>query len=415
MAGWCCRTEEAWVNDHQTKSPRRCSALQGNARVFQLAGEVIRRAGREHPADAVLREVLRGERGLSPAETRETSQAVFAYYRWFGWLRNEKGLERRLARARELAERFEENPLSLPVDALRAKAVPAWVADEVQINDEWLRSLQREPKLWLRARRGQGRPLAKKLAHARTPALPDAVLYQGREDLFGLPEFHAGEFEVQDISSQAVGFICAPKPGETWWDACAGEGGKMLHLSDLMENQGLIWASDRAGWRLQKLKRRAARAKVFNYRAAIWDGGPRLPTKTLFDGVLLDAPCSGLGTWQRNPHARWTVTPEDVKELGALQQELLTHAAAAVKPGGKLVYAACTLTRSETVAVVEAFENRFEVFSPLPLVNPLAPSLPASARLFLWPQQCGGNGMFVAVWEKRQRSQASDLMTTSPI
>ena len=400
MAGWCCLAEGACVNDHQTKSPRRCSALQGNARVFQLAGEVIHRANREHPADAVLREVLRGEHGLSPAETREISRAVFAYYRWWGWLQNEKGLERRLARAGELADRFEKNPLSLPVDALRAKAVPAWVAGEVQITDEWLRSLQREPKLWLRARRGQGRALAKKLGHAKTPALPDAVLYEGREDLFRLPEFHAGEFEVQDISSQAVGYICNPKPGETWWDACAGEGGKTLHLSDLMENQGLIWASDRAGWRLQKLKRRAARARMFNYRAAAWDGGARLPTKTPFDGVLLDAPCSGLGTWQRNPHARWSVTTEDVKELSALQQKLLTHAAAAVKPGGKLVYAVCTFTRSETVAVVEAFENRIKEFTPLPVVNPLAPSLPASLRLWLWPQQSGGNGMFVAAWRK---------------
>ncbi|MGC8000561.1 hypothetical protein ACP3XN_24520, partial [Salmonella enterica] len=82
-----------------------------------------------------------------------------------------------------------------------------------------------------------------------------------------------------------------------------------------MENSGLIWASDRAAWRLQKLKRRTARAKVFNYRVAMWDGGVKLPTKTKFDGVLVDAPCSGLGTWQRNPHARWTTTPGDVAEL----------------------------------------------------------------------------------------------------
>jgi 16S rRNA (cytosine967-C5)-methyltransferase len=151
---------------------------------------------------------------------------------------------------------------------------------------------------------------------------------------------------------------------------------------------------------LQKLKRRAGRARVFNYRAAAWDGGPKLPTKTLFDGVLVDAPCSGVGTWQRNPHARWTVTPEDVKELSALQSQLLTNAAAAVKPGGKLVYAACTLTLSETIALVEAFESRFKEFTPSPVANPLAPSLPAAARLWLWPQECGGNGMFVAVWRK---------------
>jgi 16S rRNA (cytosine967-C5)-methyltransferase len=414
MAGWCCRAEGAWVNDHQTKSPRRCSALQRNPRVIKLAGEVIRQTGREHPADAVLREVLKGAHDLSPAETRDISQAVFTYYRWYGWLRNDKGLERRLARALELAERFQKNPFSLPADALRAKAVPAWVAEEVKVSDEWLRSLQREPKLWLRARPGQGRALAKKLRLAgvagtagralAAPGLPDAVLYDGRADLFRTAEFQAGEFEVQDISSQAVGLICSPKPGETWWDACAGEGGKMLHLSDLMGNQGLIWASDRADWRLQKLKRRAGRAHVFNYRAAAWEGGPTLPTKTRFDGVLVDAPCSGVGTWQRNPHARWTTTIEDVKELSALQSRLLANAAAAVKPGGKLIYAVCALTRSETTDVADEFEHRFKTFKPWPVANPLSPALPVSSRVWIWPQQCGGNGMFVAAWEGRPAS-----------
>src|SRR6185503_8199501 len=114
------------------------------------------------------------------------------------------------------------------------------------------------------------------------PGLGDTLEYRGREDLFRMREFHAGAFEVQDISSQIVGLTCAPEPGETWWDACAGEGGKLLHLSDLMQNKGLIWASDRVEWRLKRLKLRAGRAKAFNYRSAIWDGGAKPPTKTRF-------------------------------------------------------------------------------------------------------------------------------------
>jgi 16S rRNA (cytosine967-C5)-methyltransferase len=101
-----------------------------------------------------------------------------------------------------------------------------------------------------------------------------------------------------------------------------------------MSNEGLIWASDRAQWRLAKLKQlkqRAARAKMFNYRAALWDGGDHLPTRTLFDGVLVDAPCSGVGTWHRNPHARWTTTANDVLELAEIQKRLLAEAARAVK------------------------------------------------------------------------------------
>jgi len=230
--------------------------------------------------------------------------------------------------------------------------------------------------------------------------LAETLEYYGRKDLFRTTEFHTGDFELQDLSSQVVGLACAPAPGETWWDACAGEGGKMLHLADLMRNKGLIWASDRAEWRLRKLKRRAARAKVFNYRTAVWNGGAKLPTKTKFDGLLVDAPCSGTGTWQRNPHARWTLRPDDVKELSELQVKLLAHAAAAVKPGGKLVYSVCSLTRSETIGVIDSFEKRALEFTALQVPNPLEPDSPPAAKLFLRPQQFGGNGMFIAAWAR---------------
>ena len=281
----------------------------------------------------------------------------------------------------------------------------------MEIAADWLAAIQQEPVLWLRAHPGQAETLAKKLGtgavHAQGAAaksgestLPDALFYEGEEDLFRRKEFHDGDFEIQDISSQAVGHLCAPQPGETWWDACAGEGGKTLHLSDLMQNKGLIWASDRAEWRLKKLKLRASRAKCFNYRVASWDGGEKLPTRTKFDGVLVDAPCSGIGTWGRNPHARWTLTPQDVRELGEVQQRLLTHAARAVKPGGRLFYAVCTLSRAETSAVADGFGSTSPDFEPLPLVNPFDPSSPAAAQLWLWPQESGGNGMFVAAWKR---------------
>jgi 16S rRNA (cytosine967-C5)-methyltransferase len=149
---------------------------------------------------------------------------------------------------------------------------------------------------------------------------------------------------------------------------------------------------------LQKLKKRAARARVFNYRAAQWNGGPKLPTKTKFDGVLVDAPCSGVGTWQRNPHARWTTTVDDVAELRELQVQLLTHAAAAVKPGGKLIYSVCTLTRAETTEVVERLQNIPGDFAPLPIRNPLKGA--EVEQLWLWPQEFGGNGMFIAGWRR---------------
>jgi 16S rRNA (cytosine967-C5)-methyltransferase len=366
--------------------------------VLRIAADVIRKADREHPADAVLRETFKRLRVLSPEETRAISNTVFTYFRWRGFLTPEK--DPQVEEALELAAQFEQDPFSFTSEDLRAHAVPEWVNAEVTASDDWFRTLQRPPNLWLRARRGQGTALAAKLGNAEPRLLPDALLYQGDEDLFRTPEFHAGEFELQDISSQAVGFLCGPQPAQTWWDTCAGEGGKLLHLSELMENKGLIWASDRAEWRLKHLKRRTARARAFNYRAALWNGGAKLPTKTKFDGVLLDAPCSGIGTWQRNPHARWTTTVDDVKELAAVQKQLLAHVAPSVKPGGKLIYAVCTLSRSETIEVVETFQKQFPDFQPLTAADPLKPEAPAAPQTWIWPQDSGGNGMFIASWRR---------------
>ena len=382
----------------------------------EIAAEVVRTTSREKPADAALREVLKAMRDLPPFDAAEVSRAVFMYYRWHGWTRDERGVDAKMRLARRLAERFRANPTSIPISELRAKAVPSWTVEQMEMSDEWLRSLQREAQLWLRAKRGQGKSLAGKLGFARTLILPEAVLYEGETDLFKAPEFHAGEFEIQDVASQAVGVFCDPKPGETWWDACAGEGGKLLHLSDLMGNKGLIWASDRAAWRLQKLKRRTARAKVFNYRAVLWDGGPKPPTKTKFDGVLVDAPCIGVGTWQRNPHARWTTELADVRELAEVQQRLLANVAGSVKPGGKLIYSVCTLTRAETSEVAERFNESQPEFEPLALPDifraeksqsrpPPPPGFGAAsasaATVTIWPQDLDGNGMFVAAWRRK--------------
>ena len=372
----------------------------------QIAARIVKQASVAKPADFVLRVALREEKGLPRATAGQVSRAVFAYFRWRGWLNPNDPMERQLAQGLELAERFHISPQSFGDDEL-ARAVPEWAGGAMEISPAWLRTLQTEPRLWLRAKQGQGEILAQKLGECWIPdaaAFADAVEYQGGEDLFRTPEFQAGEFEIQDISSQAVGLLCDPKPGETWWDACAGEGGKMLHLSDLMQNKGLIWASDRAARRLQLLKRRAGRAKCFNYRAALWDGGPGPPTKTRFGGVLVDAPCSGVGTWQRNPHARWTTTPEDVRELAEIQKQLLAHVAGSVKPDGKLIYAVCALTRAETVGVVDWFNREIQGFEPLPLpgIWRAEQSLLTSDTVTIWPQELGSNGMYVAGWKRRK-------------
>lgn len=373
--------------------------------VHDIAVEVVRTAGRDKPADAALREVLREMRNLPPFDAAEVSRSVFNYYRWHAWTREDRGADAAMHSARKLADRFRNDPNSFQVAELRAKVVPVWTLDAMEVNEAWLRSLQGEPTLWLRAKRGMSEVLMRGLPGLEQPdSLTDAFIFAGEMDLFRTPEFHAGEFEIQDIASQAVGWLCDPKPGETWWDACAGEGGKLMHLSDLMQNKGLIWASDRAEWRLQKLKRRAGRGKAFNYRAALWDGGAKLPTKTKFDGVLVDGPCSGVGTWQRNPHARWTTTLNDVNELAVVQQNLLAHAAKSVKPGGKLIFSVCTLTKAETTGVMEHFNSTQPEFEPmtLPELKSNGRALAAGSSLTIWPQDMGGNGMFIAGWRRKR-------------
>jgi 16S rRNA (cytosine967-C5)-methyltransferase len=373
--------------------------------VHDIAVEVVRTAGRDKPADAALREVLREMRDLPPFDAAEVSRNVFDYYRWHSWTREERGADAAMRLARRLADRFRNDPKSFTAAELRSKVVPAWTLDALDVSEAWLRSLQSESTLWLRAKRGMGETLMRHLPGLQPSEIfSDAFTFSGETDLFKTPEFHAGEFEIQDIASQAVGWLCEPKPGETWWDVCAGEGGKLMHLSDLMQNKGLIWASDRAEWRLQKLKRRAGRGKAFNYRAALWDGGSKLPTKTKFDGVLVDAPCSGVGTWQRNPHARWTTNAKDVTELADVQKKLLAHVAPSIKPGGKLIFSVCTVTRAESSDVVEQFNATQLDFEPMLLPelrvngNPLA----AGSALTIWPQDMGGNGMFISGWRRKQ-------------
>ncbi len=370
---------------------------------------IIDQVSAENPADYVLRGVLGADKDLHPSEKRDISRAVFIYYRWFNWLDKAASTQSRVASALDLQRKFDADPSWFKPETLAARAVPEWVHSEIELTPDYLRHLQSDAALWVRVQKEFAAALPRSLgnlAPSPSPLIPESrrdttLRYSGQTDLFRTPEFQQGVFEIQDLASQLVGYAAAPKPGETWWDTCAGEGGKTLHLSELMENKGLIWASDRNNGRLATLRKRAARAQVFNYRAVTWNGGPFLPTKTKFDGILIDAPCSGVGTWQRNPHARWTTTPNDVKELAEIQLQLLNHAAPALKPGGRLVYAVCTLTKSETTKVANAFSTAHPDLIPDPVFNgdPTTPSGPS--QLHLWPHELNANGMFIAAWKRK--------------
>jgi 16S rRNA (cytosine967-C5)-methyltransferase len=383
------------------------------------AATIIAQVSPDVHADFALKREFAGDPDLTPQDKRDLSRAVFAYYRWFRWFDHTSAVASRVNTALDLQRKFDAGPASVNATHLAERVLPAWALASIDFpstaaRTAYLLQLQREPALWLRPQRAYASALARILKpntapdFARSgftfqsPALtPTALRYEGPTDLFRTDEFKQGLFEIQDLASQLVGHACAPLPTETWWDACAGEGGKMLHLSDLMNNKGLIWASDRHTGRLATLRKRAGRAKAFNYRPVVWTGGPVLPTKTKFDGILVDAPCSGVGTWQRNPHARWSTTETDVKELAEIQLQLLENTRKALKPGGRLLYAVCTLTRQETTDIVRAFSQAHPELEPITLLGLPAPKTGPATGHFLWPQDLNANGMFIAAWRAK--------------
>ena len=149
---------------------------------------------------------------------------------------------------------------------------------------------------------------------------------------------------------------CMARPGERWWDVCAGGGGKTLQLAGMMQRRGTILATDIRAYKLEDLKRRAARAAYPNIRCAEWNGeAPPRGKKGMFDGVLIDAPCSSSGRWRRNPTDAGARPRNGVEELPEFRSRILEAACAGVKPGGVLVYATCSLFEREDERIVQGF------------------------------------------------------------
>lgn len=183
-----------------------------------------------------------------------------------------------------------------------------------------------------------------------------------------LPGFREGWWTVQEASAQWVGHVLNPQPGAVVVDVCAAPGGKTTHLAELMLGQGELWACDRTPSRLRKLHQNLQRLGLDHVQ--VWTGDSRQLSDPIpmADYLLVDAPCSGLGTLHRHADARWRQTPQKVTDLAQLQSELLAAAAQRVKPGGQLLYATCTLHPAENEAVVERFLQDFPNWEPLPIV-----------------------------------------------
>jgi 16S rRNA (cytosine967-C5)-methyltransferase len=274
--------------------------------------------------------------------------------------------------------------------------VPDWFWKETaEAGDDLLEFLQKRPPLWLRAQSADAQAALNAAGHSFEPgpAPGTFALRNTRVNVYELDAYRDGKVEIQDLASQTIGMVCDAQPGERWWDACAGAGGKALQLGSCMNNRGLVLATDIRAYKLKDLTKRVRRAGLSNIRSKPWDG-KHIPGKPAsFDGVLVDAPCTCTGTWRRNPDARWTSKPEDVAEIADLQYSILTTAAPGVKIGGRLVYATCSFCDAENEAVIARFLAEHPDFALVPMRHPLNGTR-TDGQVRVWPQDGDCDGTF---------------------
>lgn len=216
------------------------------------------------------------------------------------------------------------------------------------------------------------------------------------------PAFRAGHFEVQDEASQICAFVVDAKPGEKVLDYCAGAGGKTLALAALMRNKGQLYATDIDSVKLEETQKRLRRNGVHNAQCRLLDGATHkwlAKHASTFDRVLVDAPCSGSGTWRRNPDAKWKLTPNALANLQTTQAMLLEQTHKLIKPGGYLIYSTCSFFQSENQKQIEHFLDKHKDFCPV------APNIDSQLLkghfMQSLPSQHGMDGFFAAVLQKK--------------
>ncbi len=401
----------------------------------------------DHPADAVVARYFREHKSLGPRERATLSDTVFAALRErlkFEWLaRSGSGSKwRRLAILGFPGDRdFLKSALSEPekvwLDAIAKVREDEWLAPHRHNLPDWLAealraqvgnqfdalaaSLLQPAPLDLRVNalktKREAALDALKAAGLTVEPTPYSALgirLQGKPALAKVPAFASGEVEVQDEGSQLLALLLDAKRGEMVVDFCAGAGGKTLAIGAAMRNSGRLYAFDTSAHRLDALKPRLARSGLSNVHpvAIAHERDERIKRLAgKIDRVLVDAPCSGLGTLRRSPDLKWRQTPQTVAAQATLQQAILASAARLLKPGGRLVYATCSLLRDENEAVAEAFSAAHPDFEPLAASGILdGLRVPDAATLCtgnggqflrLWPHQHRTDGFFAAVWRKK--------------
>lgn len=403
------------------------------------------------PADVKLGEFFRNHRDLGTKERAFVAEAVYGVLRRLRFLstvtanaEDDPDDARKLILAyllrvqgmsiRELEPMLTEQQIEWAhmIKAKSTDALPLAVQADVR---DWLwdklvaqygeaqalmigRSMQEQAKLDLRVNTIKGNReeiLAKLIAEntsglsniSPTPYSPIGIRMPNRMNISRHVLFTEGKIEVQDEGSQLLAYLVAPKRGMMVADFCAGAGGKSLAMGALMRNTGRLYAFDVSEKRLHNLGQRLKRSGLSNLHAQVINSESDAKLKRLhgkFDRVLVDAPCSGLGTLRRNPDLKWRQMPEDIAELNLKQASILGRAAKLTKPGGRLIYATCSLLSDENEAIAEAFLANHPDFVQINAAEILAQqqiNLDTGPYLKLLPHLHDTDGFFAAVFEKK--------------
>ncbi len=416
--------------------------------LLDACSELVRQVLRfDHPADAIVSRFFREHRGLGPRERATLAETAYAVVRrklLYEYLaRSGSGpRERRLAILGFAGPRDfllaaltpQEKEWLAACDAVRPEELqdrhrhnlPEWLVQPLreQVGEGFwplVEAMNAPAPLDLRvnALTDKREEVRQELARAGidaqpTPWSPWGLRIDGKPALTRLDAFTRGAIEVQDEGSQLLALLTDARRGQMVVDFCAGAGGKTLALGAAMRNTGRLYAFDVSAHRLENLKPRLARSKLSNVHPAAIAHERDERIKRLagkIDRVIVDAPCSGLGTLRRNPDLKWRQSPEALGELAAKQQAILASAARLLKPGGRLVYATCSLLRAENEDIAQAFSAAHADLRPLPLADLLEQAkvaqgarlcTPDGQYLRLWPHLHHTDGFFAAAWEKVQ-------------
>lgn len=377
------------------------------------------RADRNLPSR--LQEALR-QRAFGSRDRRLYRELLYTAVRYLPWI-EELAARSGADAVRAVAWLAAPTPATQP---FRAAVIPDWPEPPALISGraqhlgvtrellpEWFRAhcpaafasptvelLHTRAPLWIRLQSPKSAAVAAELA-ARGWAvrwasiLPTAGEVTAEADVASTRAYREGWFEIQDLGSQLVLASAAIAPGDRWLDACAGAGGKTLHLAGLLGPEGHVDAFDVRPEALAELRARARRGGFANIRVL-----DRIPDGVVYDGVLVDAPCSGSGTWRRAPHLKWCTTAASIAVHAASQERLLAQFSRHVRPGGRLVYATCSLSRRENQEVVNAFRGRHPDFIATPPAQSFGCPLDESGLAIL-PAIHNSDGFFVSGLERR--------------